>query len=75
MFRRHKEQEPSQADILRNVIEILADLEPKQMDKIVMFAKEHRAYMQKVDSFLSNGPAKIEKAAEELELMDFEESK
>lgn len=62
MFRR-KVDTPSEADNIHAIIEALADMEPKQMDRIVALAKEKRTCSQKIDAFIGTAtikPAKLE---------------
>ena len=51
MFRRKKD-EPTQGEKLRDVIEFLEEMEPKQMDRLIALAKEKRACTQKIDAFI-----------------------
>lgn len=73
MFKRRKKSEPGQIERIADVIEYLAELEPRQMDRVIALAKEKRAYQQKVDTFAKT-TAVLKSKPEELEL-DFEETK
>lgn len=69
MFRRKKD-EPTQAEKIRDVIEFLEELEPKQMDRLVTLAKEKRACSQKIDAFLGISITKNKNSDLEFEEME-----
>ena len=66
MFRR-KKQEISQEEKIKEVIDFLSDMEPRQMDRLTALAKDKRACTQKIDAFI--GVSTISKNKE----IDFEE--